>query len=198
MHRQVASLLSTSSPGRLAKLGNALGKRNINIDTTGGAEWLHSGPVTLIIKDDWGKNPGDELSGFADVMAEEEFPWLAFRTIEIQLDDRPGELGRAASALGDADINIYAVTVLKSDGRKAHLGLGVRPSKVGEAVDALQRANFVVKPRHHPKDPPFDPNDPDSWWDEWDTRTETLLDWHEANPDTPPNHPNFYRRQTAD
>ena len=57
MHSQVASLLSTRSPGRLARLGTALGKAGIDIATTGGAEWKHSGPVTLTIKDDWGAGP---------------------------------------------------------------------------------------------------------------------------------------------
>src|SRR5262245_36548224 len=70
MHRQVASLLSTKSPGRLAKLGNALGARGIDIATTGGAEWKHHGPVTLMIKDDWGAEPRNDLRGFADVMAD--------------------------------------------------------------------------------------------------------------------------------
>ena len=100
MHRQVASLVSTSSPGRLAKLGTALGERGINITTTGGAEWKHHGPVTLMIQDDWGAAPQNDLGGFADVMAEQEFPWLVFRTIEVELPDEPGALGRAAAAQG--------------------------------------------------------------------------------------------------
>ena len=70
MHRQVSSLLSTNSPGRLAKLGSALGARKIDIATTGGAEWKHLGPVTLTIKDDWGAGNQNALRGFAEVMAE--------------------------------------------------------------------------------------------------------------------------------
>ena len=69
MHRQVASLLSTSSPGRLAKLGTALGERGINITTTGGAEWKHHGPLTLVIQDDWGAAPQNDLGGFAPLGA---------------------------------------------------------------------------------------------------------------------------------
>ena len=191
MHRQVASLLSTSSPGRLAKFGNALGRRNIDIATTGGAEWLHSGPVTLMIKDDWGKDPEDQIRAFAEVMAEEEFPWLIFRTIEVQLDDKPGALGEAATALDD--INIYAVTVLKSEGSKAHVGLGVRPTQVGEAIRRLRAAKFVVDRRHHPKDPDADGHEGDDWLDDWDERTERLLDWFDKNPGASPNDPEFYR-----
>lgn len=187
MHRQVASLLSTSSPGRLATFGNALGARGINIDTTGGAEWKHSGPVTLILKKDWAVEP-DQLPGFAEVMAEEGFPWLAFRTIEIELEDAPGRLGAAAEALGD--INIYAVTVLEPRNNKAVVGLGVRPSKVADAITRLRAYN--AKLRRHPNDDP----EGDGWWDAWDDRTERLLPYFD-DPNVSPTDPMFYELQTG-
>jgi hypothetical protein len=179
----VASLISTASPGRLAKLGSALGARRIDIATTGGAEWKHHGPVTLTIKNDWGTGPDDQIRGFAEVMAEGEFPWLVFRTIEVELKDEPGSLGAAATALGD--INVYAVTILESDGTNALIGLGVRPSQVVEAVSRLKSHNARL--RRHPKDP----ND-DSWWDEWDDRTEQLIP-HFDNPKVRPNDRRFYQ-----
>ena len=183
MHRQVASLISTASPGRLAKLGSALGARRIDIATTGGAEWKHHGPVTLTIKNDWGAGPDDQIRGFAEVMAEGEFPWLVFRTIEVELKDEPGSLGAAATALGD--INIYAVTILESDGTNALIGLGVRPSQVVEAISRLKGHNARL--RRHPNDP-----SDDSWWDEWDDRTERLIP-HFDNPKVRPNDRRFYQ-----
>jgi hypothetical protein len=189
MHRQVASLISTSSPGRLAKLGNALGARGIDIATTGGAEWKHHGPVTLMIKDDWGADPQNDIGGFAEVMAQEEFPWLIFRTIEVELRDEPGALGAAAAALDD--INVYTVTILKSEGARALVGLGVRPSQVVPAITRLRAAGFRAQRLHHPNDSNGDPMDPDSWWDAWDDRTERLLPYFD-DPDVSPNHPMFY------
>ena len=183
MHRQVASLISTASPGRLAKLGSALGARRIDIATTGGAEWKHHGPVTLTIKNDWGAGPDDQIRGFAEVMAEGEFPWLVFRTIEVELKDEPGSLGAAATALGD--INVYAVTILESDGTNALIGLGVRPSQVVEAISRLNSHNARL--RRHPNDP-----SDDSWWDEWDDRTERLIP-HFDNPKVRPNDRRFYQ-----
>ena len=195
MHRQVASLLSTSSPGRLAKLGTALGARGINIATTGGAEWKHHGPVTLMIQDDWGAAPQNDLGGFADVMAEEEFPWLVFRTIEVELPDEPGALGGAAASLDD--INIYAVSVLESSGGKALVGLGVRPSKVSEAIYRLRGGGYDARRRHHPSDPDEpDSTDQDGWWDEWDERTERLIELFD-DPEVPANDRRFYERGGA-
>lgn len=184
MHRQIASLLSTSSPGRLAKLGSALGARRIDIATTGGAEWKHSGPVTLMLKDDWGTGPDDQFGAFAEVMAEGEFPWLVFRTIEVELSDEPGSLGAAATALGD--INVYAVTLLQAEGDNALVGLGVRPSQVEDAVARLRAANYEARRRRHPNETD------DDWWDAWDDRTERLIP-HFDNPKVSPNDRRFYQ-----
>ena len=186
MHRQVASLLSTSSPGRLAKFGKALGDNGIDILTTGGAEWKHHGPVTLIIKDDWGKGSANDLRKFAQVMRDEEFPWLAFRTIEVELRDEPGALGAAAEALDD--INVYAVSVLETTGGKATVGLGVRPTMVAEAIARLTAAGYRVNRRKHPND---DDHSDDDWLDEWDHRTERLLELFD-DPDVSPNDRRFY------
>jgi hypothetical protein len=195
MHRQVASLVSTKSPGRLAKLGSALGARGINIATTGGAEWKHHGPVTLMIQDDWGAEPHNDLGSFADVMAEEGFPWLVFRTIEVELADEPGALGGAAAALGD--VNIYAVTVLEAPAGRALVGLGVRPSQVGEAIFRLRDAGYIARRRHHPEDPDHpDADTGDDWWDEWDERTERLIGLFD-DPAVPADDRRFYERSPS-
>jgi hypothetical protein len=185
MHRQVSSLLSTQSPGRLAKLGNALGANGIDIATTGGAEWNHSGPVTLMIKDDWGRDDQDDIDGFAKVMAQEEFPWLIFRTIEVELKDEPGALGAAAEALDD--INIYAVTLLETTGGKATMGLGVRPSEVEEGIRRLRAKGYKVDRRRHSTKS----DDDDDWWDKWDDRTERLLPFFDDDS-VGPNDPRYY------
>jgi hypothetical protein len=125
-------------------------------------------------------------------MAEQEFPWLVFRTIEVELPDKPGALGAAAAGLGD--INIYAVSVLESSNQRALVGLGVRPSHVGEAIYRLRAAGYDARRRHHPDDPDEpDANDQDGWWDEWDERTERLIELFD-DPDIAPNDPRFYDR----
>jgi hypothetical protein len=187
MHRQVATLIAAGgSPGRLAKLGNALGKDGIDIATTGGAEWKHSAPITLIIKDD---DPA-QIDGFAGVMEKEQFPWLVFRTIEVELEDKAGSIGAAAEAFGK--INIYAVTILESDGKNALVGFAVRPTEVAAALKTLPK-KYKARLRRHPNDT-GDPEDPDdvSWMDAWDKRTEDLLP--DFDTDIPANDPRYYRR----
>ena len=128
--------------------------------TTGGAEWKHRGPITLTIKDDGSRK---RLGGFADVMRE-EFPWLVFRTIEVELKDEPGSLGAAAAALGD--INIYAVTIL--DDRRANAVLGrsaglarARRSRRPRRKQATRRDGGATR-----QDP--DDADDSEWGDDWD------------------------------
>lgn len=183
MHRQLSSLLSAgSSPGKLARLGEALGAAGIDIATIGGAEWRHFGPVTFIVKEDKGVAPGDQLEAFAKVMHELKFPWIALRTVEVRLADEPGELGRASGVLGDQDINIYSLVVLDTPGGKADVGFGIRPSQARAAVAALEAHGFRVEIRPHPDDPDDDGTvDPPPWWDRWDDRTERLLEeaWDE-------------------
>ena len=131
MHRQVASLLSTNSPGRLAKLGSALGARRIDIATTGGAEWKHSGPITLTIKDDWGTvrttarrlRRGHGRGGVSLARVPDDRGRAQATSRDLS--------GAAATALGD--INVYAVTIFKPRRQRARRAR--RPAQPGRRRD---------------------------------------------------------------
>lgn len=165
MHRQVNALISAGgSPGKLAAFGIALGDAQVDIGTIGGAEWRHDGPLSIILKDD----STAQLDPFARVCAELHVPWLVFRTVAVELDDEPGALGAAARAVDD--INIHSVNVLRTHGKRAVVGLGIRPSEVDAAVSRLLAAGFAAERRPHPDEPGSAP-----WWDRWDDRTEALL-----------------------
>jgi hypothetical protein len=162
MHRQVNALLSAGgSPGKLAAFGKALGEARLDIDTIGGAEWKHEGPLCLIIRND-GRN---ELRRFAEVCTKLKVPWVSFASVEVELDDVPGSLGAVAEVVGT--INIYCVLVLKPHGNRAVVGLGFDPDDADEAVRLLTDAGYTVNRKHHPDEPDDDT--------EWDERTRRLL-----------------------
>ena len=174
MHRQVSTILSDGgSPGQLARFGEALRRHGVNIDLIGGAEWDHRGPLSLTFGDK-SKHDDDEVLPFATAMEEEHFGWLAYRSAEIELSDEPGELGRAGAVLGNANINIYGILVIGRHGKNGTVGLGIRPSKVEEAVTLLRAEGITAKRRGYP-------GEPDPWWDQWDDRTEAILDAIDAN-----------------
>ena len=162
MHRQVNVLLSAGgSPGKLAAFGRALGDEGLDIGTVGGAEWMHEGPLCLIIKND-GR---EEWRKFESICQRLQVPWLSFTSVAVELDDVPGSLGAAAEAVGD--INIYCVLVLKSHGNRAVVGLGFDDHQADDAVRRLRDAGFTADRKHHPDD-----SDDDT---EWDERTKRLL-----------------------
>jgi len=162
MHRQVNALVSAGgSPGKLARFGKALGDEGLDIDAIGGAEWIHEGPLCLIIRND-GR---DDMRRFAKVCERLHVPWVSFASVEVELEDVPGSLGAVAEAVGN--INIYCVLVLKPHGNHAVVGLGFRPSEADDAVTRLRAAGYTVNRKHHP-------DEPDDGT-EWDERTENLL-----------------------
>lgn len=164
MHKQVSALLSKGgSAGKLAEFGKALGVADLDIATIGGAEWLHDGPLTFILKDDG----AEAMQRFAVVCHDHRVPWLSFPIVAVRMKDVKGELGRAADAVDD--INIYSVIVLESSGDRARVGFGIRPKEADLVVRRLNEA-----------DPEFEaevlqnPDEPDDGI-LWDKRTENLL-----------------------
>jgi hypothetical protein len=163
MHRQVNALVSAGgSPGKLAVFGRALGDAGLDIETIGGAEWKHDGPLSLVLRQD-----GHEaMERFAMVCSEHHVPWLSFINVEVELDDQAGSLGNAAEALDN--INIYSLLVRKPHGNRAVVDMGFRPNEADEAVTRLNTAQGVRANRKE------NPDEPDAMI-QWDERTENLL-----------------------
>lgn len=162
MHKQVNALVSAGgSPGKLANFATALGTAKLDIEVIGGAEWLHDGPLCLTLREDNQVN----RDKFAEVCAELHVPWLSFTVVAVEMDDKVGELGRAAEAIGD--INIYGLLVRRPHGNRAVVDMGFAPSEADEAVNRLRAAGFTANRKHHPNEP----DDPDAW----DQRTDELL-----------------------
>jgi hypothetical protein len=186
MHKQVSALVSAGgSPGKLAIFGAALGAADLDIATTGGAEWLHDGPITLILKDDG----AEAMQRFAVVCHEHHVPWLSFAIVAVRLSNEKGQLGRAAAAVGD-DINIYSVLVLESSETTARVGLGIRRKQADEVVLRLNTADPTFK-----AEVLENPDEPDDGI-LWDQRTEDLLPlWDD--PNTKPDDPAFWQLPSA-
>jgi hypothetical protein len=85
-------------PGSLAKLGEAMGKAGINIEgacaVTGGGK----GEVHILVEDAAAARAALQAAGIP-VTSERE-------VLVVSAEDKPGELGRAARKLADANVNI--------------------------------------------------------------------------------------------
>ena len=178
MHRQFSAMLSIGgSPGKLAEFGRRLGQKNVSIETIGGAEWNHNGPIAFTVKADGPMGDDEVLDKVTEVLETLRHPWILFRSVEVTMPDDPGELGKAGKALADEDINVYSVLVHRPENEAPRVAFGVRPRDVRAAVAALSSVpGHAAVLSKHPDDPDDDGSDPPPWWDHWDDRSEALVD----------------------
>jgi hypothetical protein len=138
MHKPVLASLSTNgmTPGHLATIGEALGNATppINIGAVGGAEWEGNGAVALLL--DHPRNE-DNSEAAASIIRAAGYDAVVIEGVTAELDNRPGELGRAARKLADANINIASVLVVGVRGPRALVNFGVDPADLDAARRAL-------------------------------------------------------------
>ncbi len=115
-------------PGMLGEIASALGEKKINIRAVNA--WVEGaeGVVRLVVD----KAPAARKALAARGWTPEERD-----VVELELADRPGALGAAAKALGEAGVNIEHVFVGVGGGRKATVFLAV--SDAAAAAKALRR-----------------------------------------------------------
>lgn len=130
------TVLMDDRPGTLGKTCHALADRNVNILA------LHSFPiggksVTRLIVD----NPATAKS----VLDGERLPCTETEVVQVKLPHKPGEIGRVASRLGDAKINIdYAYCGLEPGTNMPLVFFGV--AEVSKAAPIVEQAAAAGKP----------------------------------------------------
>ena len=85
-------------PGTFASLGEALGGAGINIDGICGFPAEGEGVVHLLVEDTAGARSAVEGAGH-EVRGERE-------VLVVDVQDKPGEVGRVCRALADAGVNL--------------------------------------------------------------------------------------------
>ncbi len=118
-------------PGTLGKLCQTLGEQDINILAY--QQFPHEkgkGSVRLVVD-----NPDKAKA----VLDRQRADYTETEVAQVKLAHRPGELGRAASRLGDAGINIdYGYCGTESNTNATFLIFGV--VEVGKAMKILEQA----------------------------------------------------------
>ena len=103
-------------PGLLGDIASALGEKKVNI--RGVNAWVEDGQaiVRLVV---------DKAPAAKKVLAALGWKPEENDVLEIELSDKPGTLGEATKALGDAGINIGYVYVGAGGARKVTVFMGV-------------------------------------------------------------------------
>jgi hypothetical protein len=114
-------------PGMLGEIGSALGEKKVNVRALNA--WVENGQGVVRIVVDKVPVARKVLSAHGWSPEEQE-------VLELELPDKPGALGDAATKLGAAGVNITHVFVGTAGARKATVFLGVSDLKA--ALKALR------------------------------------------------------------
>jgi hypothetical protein len=124
------SIRMEDEPGTLGKICRALADAKVNILAFQSIPWEKNSLVRLVVD-----NPTTAKS----VLDTQKLKYTEAEVAEVRLPHRPGELARAASQLGEAEINInYAYCGIEPGRNEPLLIFGV--ADVGRAVKILDKA----------------------------------------------------------
>ncbi len=115
--------------GLLADISEALGKGKVNIESVSADVVGKNAVVRLMVSDDKKGNVALTKAGFKPVSED---------TVVITLDDRPGELSRAARILSEAGVGMTNVFHLSKEKGKALVALRVQPEDLMKAKKLLK------------------------------------------------------------
>ena len=149
MPHQVVKAAVRGSVGDLAKITAALEAEGYNILAAAAGEVNHFGIIAMLFDPDVDKIPGIvETIQKVDLGAGRTPEDVdALPDVHVLLNDAPGQLRRAAEALGDINIETV-VTIDKQQGR-ARVSLGFRPDDFDEAVNRLRAAHIPIHDHKH-------------------------------------------------
>jgi hypothetical protein len=104
-----------NEPGQLARVGEALSHRGVNILTVAAIGALNPAVALVVDQEDIARVVLEELGlGFEEV-----------ELLTLNVPNRPGELSTFAKKLGDAEINIESIYLLEASGEEAKVALTV-------------------------------------------------------------------------
>ena len=122
-------------PGTLGKISQTLADRGLNILGFQSIPSEGKSLVRLVV---------DNLATAKTVLDSQKITYTEAEVAQVSLPNRTGELARAASRLGDANINInYAYTGVDSATNKPLLFFGV--NDVGRAAEILDQAAAAAR-----------------------------------------------------
>lgn len=108
-------------PGMLGEIASALGEKKINIEAIAAATQGGGGMVMMVV---------DKTAAAKKLFSQHGWETSEEEVLEVTLPDSPGALGRLASRLGKAGINIrYIYAGSAGSARKLNAYLGVSDLK---------------------------------------------------------------------
>lgn len=161
MHK-VLSAASVGSVGDLARIARLLADREVNIDAIGGGEAAVLGGTAgiismLISRDD--ETAEEEAATLDEIVEELRALQLdggrtladvqAYEALDVELDDRPGQLADAAALISGQGINIMSVMSVDAHADWAVASLAFQSADArDQAREVLEGGGFTVMEPH--------------------------------------------------
>ena len=117
----------TDRPGEIARVANALARKDVNIKSIAGMGIAHQGLIRLI---------ADDIEAARSALREGNIRFEESELATVLLENKAGEVAGAAAKLANAGINVHAVYVIGLDGDLVELAFAVDDAK--KAKKALE------------------------------------------------------------
>jgi len=110
----------TDRPGEIARVADALARKDVNIKSIAGMNFGHQGIIRLI---------ADDVEAARSALKESNIRFEESEVVVALLENKAGELGGVASKLASANVNVHAVYVVGLEGDLVELAFVVDDPK---------------------------------------------------------------------
>jgi hypothetical protein len=117
----------TDRPGEIARVANALARKDVNIKSLAGMNFGHQGIIRII---------PDDIEAARSSLRESNIRFEESELATVLLENKAGELAGAAGKLANAGLNVHAVYVIGLEGDLVELAFAVDDAK--KAKKALE------------------------------------------------------------
>jgi hypothetical protein len=117
----------TDRPGEIARVANALARKDVNIKSIAGMGFANQGLIRVI---------ADDIEAARSALREGNIRFEENELVTVLLENKAGELADTASKLANAGLNVHAVYVIGLDGDLVELAFAVDDAK--KAKKALE------------------------------------------------------------
>jgi hypothetical protein len=117
----------TNRPGEIARVADALARKDVNIKSIAGMGLNNQGTIRVI---------ADDIEAARSALTESRIPFEESELVTALLENKAGEVGDVAGKLAKAGINIQAIYVIGLDGDLVEVAM---------AVDDVKKAKKVLE-----------------------------------------------------
>lgn len=125
------TILTEDRPGVITEICEALGARDINIETIDADTHLNKGVILLTVA----RQQHDEA---LEVLKDQGLQAISDESLLLELSDKPGVIAKIAKRFSDAGINIKGMRIMSRNGTTSIVALTVSAEKQQRAIELIE------------------------------------------------------------